>query len=744
MKFFILLLNFFISTNLFSAYSDYHKFVDVIFYQEKGDYKKALDLLDEIIKSEKNKNHLEPYLYKYGVELAVKSNSIKYLNDYINELLKIEPDNSDNWILYGNLKNMEGDKKEAEKAFRKAVELNPENVEAYYQLAILVGNKNMKEAEKYFNKIIEIDSNYKSDVYYNMAVLYAMKHNEKEMLEYINKSIKADSYSLKPYYFLAVYWKDKGEVDKVIETYRKMLDIEPSNTEVLLNLADIYLSQKKFDEAEKYYLKVLEYDKENSRALWWLAVLNESKKDFKKAKSYLSKIKGWEDDPGMVLKMSYYYVTEGDFDKALNILEKAQQKWPDDLELIYYLALGYTDKKEDEKAKKYFEIIVSTKPDFYDARFNLAVVCERLNDIECFESNFRYLLNKNPNDANVLNYLGYSLIDRGLKLDEAIEMVEKAVKLEPQNIAYLDSLAWGYYKKGESLEKKGGDFEKYYSMAQTYIQKAYNLMIETNAQEDSLIYEHMADIYYKNKRFLDSYKMYKMAYRVLADKKRENIIIEKTGELVEKISAKDIVGIYLSDLIFSKYQEKGNITVNYSYRKFLKKKKIKYSFPLLSNVSVKDKHILVYILSPMMSPVAEIELNGDEFKFNVELDRMFDADKLKGNVYKISKLLRWFYSGSFVNPEYEEKISDGLCLNYKDVLFNGDKVRLCSENYLTVSDMEYFSDKSEKLYRIKFKDWRLIREKNNEYYMPYEIIIKAGKKTFVNIKVNEVKLNDRD
>ena len=59
---------------------------------------------------------------------------------------------------------------------------------------------------------------------------------------------------------------------------------------------------------------------------------------------------------------------------------------------------------------------------------------------------------KKPDDASILNYLGYSLADRGLKLDAAKEFIERAVRLDGQNPAYQDSLGWVYFKLGRSTE----------------------------------------------------------------------------------------------------------------------------------------------------------------------------------------------------------------------------------------------------------------------------------------------------
>jgi len=69
---------------------------------------------------------------------------------------------------------------------------------------------------------------------------------------------------------------------------------------------------------------------------------------------------------------------------------------------------------------------------------------------------FLKLLEERPNDAATQNYLGYMWADRGVQLERAREMLEKAVSREPRNAAYLDSLGWAYFRLGQmdAAEKK--------------------------------------------------------------------------------------------------------------------------------------------------------------------------------------------------------------------------------------------------------------------------------------------------
>ncbi len=82
-----------------------------------------------------------------------------------------------------------------------------------------------------------------------------------------------------------------------------------------------------------------------------------------------------------------------------------------------------------------------------------------------------------------LNYLGYMLADKGIRLPEAVKLIRKAVDLEPMNGAYLDSLGWAYFKLGE------------YEMAEDNLRKA----VERD-QSDPTVHDHLGDLYEKTGR----------------------------------------------------------------------------------------------------------------------------------------------------------------------------------------------------------------------------------------------------
>ncbi|MCP4203069.1 MAG: tetratricopeptide repeat protein [bacterium] len=117
-------------------------------------------------------------------------------------------------------------------------------------------------------------------------------------------------------------------------------------------------------------------------------------------------------------------------------------------------------------------------PEALDVRFWLGSAYERSGRRDTAIQEFRDLLARDELFAPALNYLGYMWAERGENLTEAVDLVKKAVALEPNNGAYIDSLGWVYYQMGD------------YELARGHLEKAARLV-----GEDAVVFEHLGDLY---------------------------------------------------------------------------------------------------------------------------------------------------------------------------------------------------------------------------------------------------------
>jgi tetratricopeptide (TPR) repeat protein len=172
----------------------------------------------------------------------------------------------------------------------------------------------------------------------------------------------------------------------------------------------------------------------------------------------------------------------------------------DPSEVRPYLALSgiFSQAKDFRSAATLLDEAVlavsPANPDVWNLHYQKGIAHERLKEWEIAEPAFRKALELNPDNADILNYLGYSLIDQGLKLDEALDMVRKAVELEPDSGYIIDSLGWAFFRLGR--------FEE----AVVELERAIAIM-----PGDPVINDHMGDAYWAVGRKLEARFMWNHA-----------------------------------------------------------------------------------------------------------------------------------------------------------------------------------------------------------------------------------------
>ncbi|PRD45684.1 hypothetical protein C5748_00520 [Phyllobacterium phragmitis] len=165
----------------------------------------------------------------------------------------------------------------------------------------------------------------------------------------------------------------------------------------------------------------------------------------------------------------------------------------DKTDIRSYLALGgvYAQKKDFRNAADTYDAAVKTigtpTRDDWAVFYQRGIAYERLKEWDKAEPSFREALALYPEQPQVLNYLGYSWVDMNTNLDEALNMIRKAVELRPQDGYIVDSLGWAYYRLGR------------YDEAVTELEKAVKLR-----PEDATINDHLGDAYWRAGRKLEA------------------------------------------------------------------------------------------------------------------------------------------------------------------------------------------------------------------------------------------------
>lgn len=155
----------------------------------------------------------------------------------------------------------------------------------------------------------------------------------------------------------------------------------------------------------------------------------------------------------------------GNLAEALRTLD-ALQPHSDEEQAVLMLtqATIYRDAGRSEQAVELLEQADQRLPDTIEIKYDLGMLYERQGRFEDFERMMRDIIAIDPDNANALNSLGYTFADQNVRLDEAHDLLERAVHLEPDNPFILDSIGWYHYRAGNL------------PLARSYLERSYQLM----------------------------------------------------------------------------------------------------------------------------------------------------------------------------------------------------------------------------------------------------------------------------
>jgi len=343
-----------------------------------------------------------------------------------------------------------------------------------------------KNTDLYFNNLIS-DSEGDYSRYYFFYISYLVENNRlaeaqklSDNIEYINSTLLLSQ---------GKSWLDNGNEEK----FTKFFSCENHDdiiSEFFFLISNLYSSQDDFDKSN-FFLNLSNFS--NPKFIFNLSLVVENQYlngEFKKAKKNLKKFKKdnlfyyWY----RVKKEALIIDDEEGLKKSLQYIESEFKKIDDpNNKMLFDIANFFKNSKEYQQAIDYYTILINKFNDNLEIKADLLYrrggSYERIGKYETADKDFLYSLKLDPNDAYVLNYLAYSWLERNYKIDNAIEMLEKAYSLENDDPYIIDSIGWAYY------------LTKDYSKAEKFLKRAVLLM-----PDDPIVNDHYGDILWKLNR----------------------------------------------------------------------------------------------------------------------------------------------------------------------------------------------------------------------------------------------------
>jgi tetratricopeptide (TPR) repeat protein len=478
------------------------------------DFPRAIDVLKDAIKAKPKEP--APYLqlsFIYAKYLKKTEQALKYAN----QAVALDPRNFDAYQRLFEIEAARGDPKKAVQALERAAGVKSDDPAFWIRLGKL----------------------YASVVF--KAEVEPKPEDIKRVNDFFRKAVEnagGDSAVLKD---VADYFAASQQIQEAIPLYLKVLELQPDDSNAREKLASGFVLTNQRAKAiemlqeiikqhpEKYqpYDLLAQLLDEGARALARASQPEPAKAEFAKAAANYEQ--SLLINPGRAntcLRLAELLIGPlKESERAVKVLTEARQRFSNAPEFTYYLALALREAKHPQQAVTTFEEALNEaqgeNEGTLNARFyfDYGAAADQAGLYDKAADLFRKSIARDPaTAAEAYNYIGFMWAEHNLHLDEAEEMIGRALQLDPNNGAYLDSLGWLHYRKG-----------KYDEALNELLRAAQNLTLD-----DPIVFEHIGDTYSKLNRVPQALDFWQKASVLDPGNKLLTNKIEKTKTTISK------------------------------------------------------------------------------------------------------------------------------------------------------------------------------------------------------------------
>lgn len=453
----------------------------------------------------------DPDSYEIRMSLAETYFRMRELDRAISIAGAIQPQNAEVLDFLGKCYRYGGRDEEAVALYKRLIASDSLNPSYYWYLARLQMKKgNMEEGAGYLERVAELRDD--PQTFNEVADVYARSGNYEEAAKAFDASIALDSSADNRGAFIgsaeALDVLKRGDESRM--RYRQAIALDPEDLAVRKRLINHFLYAEELDSAvveiqdllsinpddpERLRLGMIWYgldDTVRAESLFtavesedggylpafYLGRIAEDRKDYPTAKSYFYRLIEQADTiPDGWLHLGSVLFEEDSVAAAIDVLTRATEHVDNPKAILYFLGATFARRQAYDTALAWLDQAYAIDSNDTRVEFALASALERSGRFAQSALMFSDLLRKEPDNAPALNYLGYMYADSGVHLEESLKMIKKALALDPNNGAYLDSYGWVLYRLGRLEE------------AEEQIRKALDVV-----NSDATIHDHLGDI----------------------------------------------------------------------------------------------------------------------------------------------------------------------------------------------------------------------------------------------------------
>jgi len=425
----------------------------------------------------------DPSIARRAVETAIRARAFGPALESATLLLELDPDSTLAREIMSALLANEGDLGKARERVAAILAKSPQRGPLLVQLSHLLGKFNDKAAVLEATRMLAKPYDALAEAHYAIGVAALIAAQVDLALAEADKAL-ARRPSWETAAILKAQVLRKSSPDEIIAFYQEFVDANPDAAEVRMQLGRELAAERKLAEAREAFREAEKRMKGDPQPAYAIGLLSLQLEDFAEAQvSFTRALKGGYREPAAVY-LGLGQAAEGlkRFDEAIDWYKKVdsndwvraqlkiatlvarEQGLPagreylqrieprseeDKIQVIQVEAQLLREAKAWQETYEMLTRAVEEFPESFELRYDRAMAAERIDKIDVLEKDLRRVMEMKPDYAHAYNALGYTLAEKTDRLDEAKVLIEKALKLSPDDPFILDSLGWVYYRLGQ-------------------------------------------------------------------------------------------------------------------------------------------------------------------------------------------------------------------------------------------------------------------------------------------------------
>ncbi len=501
-------------------------YLAAVLHENRGRPKDALEEMEQA-------SELDPRAFTPTLRLIrayIRGGDYEQAQAMIERALEQEEQNTNLWVLLGEVHQKLKHFDEADAAFRKAVALQPSNALGYGALAELYENTNdLVSAIEVYERLIGL-SPKAAGLHYQLGINLARIGDAEAARQSLDQALRLNPKLSRAMYLIGLIAMEHDSNTDAVAYLNRYLRKRPQDTQAVEYLAGCSARLGRHEDGLRLFERLADaasMSPEQHVAHMYLTLLAGRSAEVEAlapptgapalsslltamarqdlGQPHLPLLEGLDEIEtdidaeinGSLSNLLYLYGQEATGEWLLGRIRPFRAEAPS-LALGLFEARLLISLEREAEAAPVLEALLDAFGSSRWIHYYLAMSYEGLKDFDNTEKHLEAYLDLFPDDPEALNFLGYLYAEHNVKLNEAKELIERALEFEPESAFYLDSLGWVYYQKGRA------------DKAIPLIQKSIHLM----DNDDAVLRDHLGDAYLLNGEVDKAREEWRRAHRL--------------------------------------------------------------------------------------------------------------------------------------------------------------------------------------------------------------------------------------